>query len=120
MHVSATETFVAAGHYMMEPEQLAPFRAAVADDRRGGPLVSILATLTRAGFVVGSHEVLKKVPRGLDPGHPRGDLLRRKGLIVTFPALRRELLVTRELVPWLVAHTKRAVPLVEWLAAVAE
>jgi uncharacterized protein (TIGR02453 family) len=120
MHVGTTETFVAAGHYMMDPEQLVRFRAAVADDRQGAGLAAILARLARASFAVGSHEVLKKVPRGVDPGHPRADLLRRKGLIVTFPALPRRLLVTRALVPWLVGHTKRAVPLVEWLASVAE
>jgi hypothetical protein len=45
-------------------------------------------------------------------------LLKRKGLMVTFPAPPPALLVSRALVGWLVTHTKRAVPLVEWLAAV--
>jgi uncharacterized protein (DUF2461 family) len=58
------------------------------------------------------------VPRGFDPDHPRADLLKRKGLIVTFPDLPRELLVSRKLADWLVTHAKRAVPLVEWLGAV--
>jgi len=60
------------------------------------------------------------VPRGLDPAHPRADFLRRKGLIVTFPDPSRGLLVGRRLVDWLVNHTKRVVPLVEWLASIAE
>ena len=46
------------------------------------------------------------------------DLLRRKGLIVTFPTHARSLLTSRKLVDWLVAHSKKTVPLVEWLAAV--
>ena len=58
------------------------------------------------------------MPRGFDADHPRADLLRRKGLIVTFPAPPRELLVARTLVDWLVTHTKRVVPVVEWLASV--
>src|SRR5215831_4431175 len=35
LHIGAGEIFVCAGHYMMDPEQLARFRAAVVDDRRG-------------------------------------------------------------------------------------
>ena len=120
LHLGATEVFVAAGQYMMDPGQLARFREAVVDDHRGGDLVAILRKLTRAGFTVGSHDLLQRVPRGFDPNHPRADLLRRKGLIVTFPELPRELLVTRGLIDWLVRHTREAVPLVEWLASVAE
>ena len=120
VHLGATEVLVAAGHYMMDPGQLARFREAVLDDRQGGELVTILRKLTRAGFTVGSHDVLQRVPRGLDPGHARAELLKRKGLIVTFPAPSRGLLVARRLIDWLVAHAKRAVPLVEWLASVGE
>ena len=120
VHLGATEVFVAAGHYMMDPGQLARFRQAVVNDRQGGELGAMLRKLTRAGYAVGSHDVLQRVPRGLDPGHPRADLLRRKGLIVTFPEPPRELLVARSFVDWLVSHTKRAVPVVEWLASLAE
>jgi uncharacterized protein (TIGR02453 family) len=120
VHLGATEMFVAAGHYMMDPAQLARFREAVVDDRRGGDLVAILRKLTRAGFTVGSHDLLQRVPRGFDPTHPRADLLKRKGLTVTFPELPRELLVTRGLIDWLVRRTREAVPLVEWLASEAE
>jgi uncharacterized protein (TIGR02453 family) len=120
VHVGAREVFVAAGQYVMEGAPLARFRTALLDDGRGGELAALLRTLGRAGFAVGSHGVLRRVPRGVDPGHPRADLLRRKGLIVTFPGPPAALLVSRRLVDWLVAHTRRAAPLVEWLAAVAE
>ena len=120
LHLGAREVFVAAGQYMMEPEQLTRFRAAVVDEQQGGALAAILQRLTRAGFGVGSHDVLQRVPRGLDPGHPRADLLKRKGLIVTFPEPSHDLLVARALVDWLVMRTKRVVPLVEWLASVGE
>jgi uncharacterized protein (TIGR02453 family) len=117
VHLGAGERFVAAGHYMMDGPQLARFRAAVLDERRGRQLATALSALARAGFEPGSHEVLKKVPRGVDPAHPRAELLRRKGLIVSFPTLPPALLVGRGLVDWLVRHTKRVVPVVEWLAA---
>ena len=120
LHVGATECFAAAGHYMMDGPQLARFRAAVVDERRGAELAATLRKLGRAGFTVESHDVLQRVPRGFDPEHPRAELLRRKGLIVAFPDLPRALLVSHGLADWLVAHTKRAVPLVEWLASLAE
>jgi uncharacterized protein (TIGR02453 family) len=119
-HVGAGELFVASGQYMMDPAQLARFREAVLDDGRGRALAAILAKLGRARFEVGSHDVLQRVPRGLDPEHPRADLLKRKGLIVSFPGPPRDLLVKRTLVDWLVRHVKPVVPLVEWLAAMGE
>lgn len=117
VHLGADELFVCAGHYMMDGPQLARFRAAVLDDRRGRALATMLGGLARAGFAVGSHETLKQVPRWVDPGHPRAELLKRKGLIVTFPSLPPELLVSRRLVDWTWRHVRRTVPVVEWLAA---
>ena len=50
-HVGATETVAAAGHYVMETESLARFRAAVADDKRGKELTKILGSLlSKKGF----------------------------------------------------------------------
>jgi uncharacterized protein (TIGR02453 family) len=117
LHVSPDETFAAAGHYMMLPPQLSRFRAAVLDDHLGAALTRLLAPLARAGFTLGSYDVLQRVPRGVDPAHQRAELLKRKGLMVTFPALPRPLLVSPKLIPWLTNHVKRTAPLVEWLAA---
>lgn len=119
VHIGADGVFAAVGQYMMDPAQLADFRAGVTDDVRGADLAKLLQKLTRAGFTVGSYGQLKRVPRGSDPEHPRADLLKRKGLVVTFPPVPRELLVSPKLVGWLVTQTKRTVPLVEWLAAVS-
>jgi uncharacterized protein (TIGR02453 family) len=120
LHIGAKELFVCAGQYMMDGPQLARFRMDVVDARRGGALATILRQLTRAGFTVGSHDTLQRVPRGFDPTHPRAELLRRKGLIVSFPDLPRALLVQPALVDWIVRHVKRTVPLVEWLASAGE
>ncbi len=116
VHVGAEEFFVAAGQYMMDAGQLGRFRAALVDER-GDQLAKVLRSLARAGYEIGSHDTLQRVPRGFDPAHPRADLLKRKGLIVAFPSPPRDRLVSRALVEWLVAHAKRAVPVVEWLAA---
>ncbi len=114
-HVGATEKFGAAGHYMMSSPALDRFRAAIADDKRGKELVKILATLGKKGFTADSYESLKRVPKGFDPEHPRAELLKRKGLTVTFPNLPAGLLATPKLTNWLVTQCKVAAPLVEWL-----
>jgi uncharacterized protein (TIGR02453 family) len=115
-HVGATETFGAAGHYMMEPDSLERFRSAVADDKRGAELDKLLARLAKRGFPPDSHERLKRVPKGFDPDHPRADLLKRKGLVVSFPSLPAGLLAKPRLSQWLADACKTAAPLVEWLA----
>ena len=115
-HVGATETFGAAGHYMMEPESLERFRQAIADEKRGRELLKILASLAKKGFLADSHEKLKRVPKGYDPDHPRADLLKRKGLVVSFPKVPAGLLATSRLTKWLAGGCKTAAPLVEWLA----
>jgi uncharacterized protein (TIGR02453 family) len=114
-HVGADETFGAAGHYMMEPESLERFRAAVADDKRGKELEKILATLAKKGFEADSHERLKRVPKGFPADHPRAEMLKRKGLTVSFPPLPAGLLAKPKLVAWLAEGCKTAAPLVEWL-----
>jgi uncharacterized protein (TIGR02453 family) len=120
VHIGAAEVFVASGQYVMDGPQLARFRTAVADERRGRALAAMVAKLVRRGFTVGSHDQLQRVPRGFDPEHPRAALLRRKGLTIHFPEPPRRLLADRALLDWLVAHTKPVVPVVEWLAALAE
>jgi len=110
-----TENFGAAGHYMMEPSSLARFRAALVDEARGKELDKILASLKRKGLVAQSHDALKRVPKGFDAEHPRADLLRRKGLHVSFPTMPKGLLTSPKLVPWLRDQCKITAPLVEWL-----
>src|SRR5215510_5995740 len=54
VHIGANEVYVGGGQYMMDPPQLARFREALLDDRRGAALAAILKKLTRAGYAVGS------------------------------------------------------------------
>jgi uncharacterized protein (TIGR02453 family) len=114
-HVGEPRSFGAAGHYMMSPEQLTKFRAAVADDKRGRELDKLLAALVKKGFSLDSHDHYQRVPKGYDPEHPRAEHLKRKGLTVGFPALPRGILAQKKLVAWLAGNVKTAAPLVEWL-----
>ncbi len=81
--VSADELFCGGGLYMPTPEQLQRYRAAVLDDTGGAELEAIVATLRKQGYAITAHEVLKSAPRGVDKEHPRIDLLRHKGLVMT-------------------------------------
>jgi uncharacterized protein (TIGR02453 family) len=114
LHIG-TEKVAAAGHYMMEPQDLARFRAAVVDDARGKELLKILAKLKKKGFSIESHGELKRVPKGFDPAHPRADLLKYKGLIASFPKFPAGIIASPKLVSWLVKGSKDVAPLVEWL-----
>ncbi|NUP11037.1 MAG: DUF2461 domain-containing protein [Polyangiaceae bacterium] len=111
-----TKCLAAAGHYMMDGPQLARFREAVLDDDSGKELQALTAKLEKKGYEIGSFEQLKKVPRGVDPEHPRAALLKHKGLIVTFPAFSSpKLIAERGLLDEVVKHAKAVAPLVRWL-----
>jgi uncharacterized protein (TIGR02453 family) len=104
----------AGGYYQMAGDQVARFRTAVDDDRRGKDLVERLAAVQRAGLLVAG-ETLRTRPRGFDPDHPRIDLLRHKGLYAsrTWPpddALHEPDARDRVVRAW-----RSVRPLVEWL-----
>jgi uncharacterized protein (TIGR02453 family) len=109
-----TTCFGAAGIYGMMPDVLARYRAALLDDKRGREVASIVSKLEKKGFRVGAMETTKKVPRGVDPDHPRAELLKKKGLIVSFEAPATAI-PKRTLLDWAVERARAAVPLVEWL-----
>jgi uncharacterized protein (TIGR02453 family) len=115
VQVGSDGLMAAGGYYQMAPDQLARFRAAVDDTRRGEDLVKRVAALRADGVAIAG-ETLRTRPRGFDPEHPRIELLRHKGLYGSrrWPpddALHEVAARDR------VAGTWRALaPLVEWLA----
>lgn len=77
--VSADGLAAGGGFYQLTKDQLTRYRAAVADDAAGERLVAVVDALRADGFgLVG--ETLVRAPRGVDPAHPRIELLRHKGL----------------------------------------
>lgn len=82
VEVSTDGMMAAGGYYMMAPDQVARFRTAVDDERRGKDLQARLDAAEADGLVVGG-EKLKTRPKGTDPDHPRLDLLRHKGIHVS-------------------------------------
>jgi len=109
------DSFAAAGMYGLDGPQLAAYRKAVLDERKGEELQGLLAPLLAGGAVIEAREALKRVPPGVDPAHPRAELLRNKGLILTWPKLPVRLRTSPELAAWLRARMLEATPVVRWL-----
>jgi uncharacterized protein (TIGR02453 family) len=109
------ESFVGAGLYMMDAPTLARYRAALLDDGRGAALAKMVAALEKKGFTATAGEELKSAPRGVDPEHPRIALLKKKGLVVSFPPIPDGIVASHALADWIATEAKRAAPLVTWL-----
>jgi uncharacterized protein (TIGR02453 family) len=79
VQLSATGLMVGAGYYHMAADQLSRYRESVAADGTGGELAADVAGLQAEGWsLVGDR--LTRAPRGVDPGHPRIELLRHRGI----------------------------------------
>jgi uncharacterized protein (TIGR02453 family) len=114
--VGAPGVRVGAGFYHAEADRLAAFRAAVADDRTGPGLVTLLAQLEGEGWTVGG-ECLKTSPRGYDQDHPRIDLLRHKSLTVAKSYGFEPFVHTAELLDRVRDDWRAVSPVVEWVGA---
>jgi uncharacterized protein (TIGR02453 family) len=69
------------GMWHMAPDQLARYRAAVAEDETGIELAGVIAAIEKKSIDVGGRESLKTAPKGYPSDHPRIELLRHKGLV---------------------------------------
>jgi uncharacterized protein (TIGR02453 family) len=82
VQISAEGLYVGSGYYHLESDQLQRFRDAVADTRTGPKLASAVDALRKKKYEVAARASLKRAPRGIDPDHPRVELLRMKGIHV--------------------------------------
>jgi len=80
LQLSADGLAAGCAMYELAPDQLDRYRRAVADDRTGTELTTLIATIERAGVEVHGHGSLKTAPKGYPKDHPRLALLRHKGL----------------------------------------
>jgi uncharacterized protein (TIGR02453 family) len=82
-HLSAQGLMCGTGYYAMAKDQLQRFRDAVVADHTGAEIAGIVADLQRRKYSIGAIDELKTAPRGYDKEHPRIDLIRRKGLMMS-------------------------------------
>lgn len=113
VQVSASGLMVAGGWYDAQGQQLARFRDAAAGPA-GAELARMLGPLRRR-FTVEGNELATR-PRGIDPDHPRIELLRMRRVTVarTYPVgpeLGTRTALTRVRADWRAMR-----PLIEWLA----
>ncbi|MDO7868410.1 DUF2461 domain-containing protein [Nocardioides jiangxiensis] len=116
VELSARGVRTGAGFYEASGERMAAFREAVADEKKGGRLASIVKALEADGFEIGG-ETLKTAPRGYDKEHPRIELLRHKQLFAGRMIGFEPVIHTAELVDVVRDDWRRVRPLVDWLAA---
>ena len=83
--ISATGLMIGSGAYMMATDQLARFRAALADDREGAAFLRLVEVYENAKGMrlnSGGESPLKTAPKGYPKDHPRIEYLRWKGATV--------------------------------------
>jgi len=80
--ISSTGLMCGTGYYGMAKDQLERFRAAVDAEHTGGEIEAIVAGLSKK-YEIGSIRELKTAPRGYPKDHPRIELIRRKGLMMS-------------------------------------
>jgi uncharacterized protein (TIGR02453 family) len=80
--ISAQGLMCGTGYYAMAKDQLVRFRSAVDADATGAEIAEIVTELERR-YSIGAISELKTAPRGFPKDHPRIELLRRKGLLMS-------------------------------------
>jgi uncharacterized protein (TIGR02453 family) len=118
LHLDASGLMVACGSYLMQPDELERYRQAVAEDSSGDELSEILAALRRRRSLrlgPGGAEPLKTAPRGFPRDHPRGDLLRQKGVIAMRTRPGSELQNGTKLRSFVVETFEMCADLTDWL-----
>jgi len=118
LHLDASGLMVACGSYMLPPDELERYRQAVAEDSSGEELSEILAALRRRRSLrlgPGGAEPLKTAPRGFPRDHPRGDLLRQKGVIAMRTRPGSELQNGTKLRSFVVETFEMSADLTDWL-----
>lgn len=79
VEVSSAGVRAGGGCFHLEADQLARFRTAVAEEIHGVALDEILTGLEKSGWEI-KGDRLRTRPRGVDPEHPRLDLLRYRSV----------------------------------------
>ncbi len=103
------------GKYVFDKEELAAWRAAVDDTRRGAALAALVLKARRAGFELGGANY-KRVPAGFAADHPRADLLRHDSVWLCSDEKVPAALRSRKLLDWCFRRFQGMAPLHRWLS----
>ncbi len=119
MRIEAQGGMALAGHYRFGDDFKSQYRKSVDGPCRGDALQAVLNDLQEAGYAI-EGEQYQRVPAGYEANHPRGDLLRCKGLYALSPAISPDALTRPELVQVVFEHCRTMAPLHHWLVKTAD
>jgi uncharacterized protein (TIGR02453 family) len=114
LSLSQSGLWVGTGLYKPEPATLQRLRAAIDEDGSGRALASLVTSLRRKRYDVGTHDTAARPPRGYAADHPRIDLLRMKDLYVG-RQLTPTSLSTRKALDRIAGSMRDVKPLSDWL-----
>src|SRR3954447_24041086 len=105
-----------AGMHRFEASALGPYRRSAGGDETGqAPEAALAAAAAMRGAVVNA-PALKRVPRGFDADHPRGELLRHDGLYVGGEWKLPRSASGPGCVRWTAERLQRMAPVERWLS----
>ncbi len=114
VQLGADGLYLGGGYFHTATDQARRLRAAIAEDRTGRALVTILDALVVDGFETFG-ERLKRLPKEHDPSHPRADLLHHKSLIAGRRSEPAEWMSTAECGERIASMWRALLPLGRWL-----
>ncbi len=114
LHVAPDEVIFGGGIYVFEEAQLDRYRKRVLADETGEALASALAMAKKKNLKPGGDKLVKP-PRGFAADHPRAELAKHKGLILTQSLKPGPWLETEELLDKAEAAARGYAPLHDWL-----
>jgi len=117
VQLSAHGLGAGSGMWEMAPDQLDRYLEAVAADRTGKKLASVIEEAVAGGLKVEGHGVLKTAPKGYPKDHPRVDLLRYKGIVTWKDWPPAPWLGTKKAKDRVLAFIEASRPLNAWLTA---
>jgi uncharacterized protein (TIGR02453 family) len=116
MHIDKQGLLLAAGFYMMEPNQLTRFREKLMNKQGQASFKKLVSSLEKKGVALdpGGSPPVKSAPRGIDADHPMIQWLRWKGCVAMIRIIATELddvHLPKRIVKW----WNEVEPLNEWL-----
>jgi uncharacterized protein (TIGR02453 family) len=103
-----------AGFYEWAPDQLIAFRKRVMLDKPGAALAKLLESAAAQGQSQMSMSALKRAPAGFPKDHPRVEILKHKGLAMSFAQVPKSARHAASLKDWLLAQAEIAAPVIRW------
>lgn len=108
---------LAVGSFVLQPLIIEAYRDAIVNNETGEAICNILARYTKNdGFHI-DEPSLKRVPGGYNKNHIRGDLLRRKSLLLWHHSPLNQIIHTTQFADWVTEKYQTMLPVYQWLNA---